>query len=145
MTLTVHAPHGAEFEMEEVKTKKGAESLGEVPILVWKSASAAIAHYGEQGIINMLDGTSLRVAAQSIARRYKLAKKSDDEIAQAQIDYKPGNRSSAPSTPAGRAAKAAKSATEKLGGSDTVANLLDLISSGKLSPEQLDGLMASVQ
>ena len=93
MGLTVTAPTGAEFVFDEVKTERGTKSLGEVPILVWRNVAAALTHYGEEGIGDILDGTSLRVSFQNIARRFKAAGKTDDEIAAAQVAFKPGKRS----------------------------------------------------
>ena len=58
-TLTLPAPDGAEFEMEEVKTARGTKSLGEVPILTWKSLERAREYFGDEGILDILDGTSL--------------------------------------------------------------------------------------
>lgn len=140
-SLNVVAPSGAHFEFEEVKTKKGTESLGEVPILVWDDPSAAIACYGNEGIIAILDGTSLRVSFQSIARRMRVANKTDDEIAQAMIDFRPGKRAVGQSTPVSRAANAAKKAADKVDG-DTIAKLLEAIASGKLSSAELAALTA---
>jgi len=134
-------PEGAHFEREEVKTAKGTESLGEVPILVWDSVPAAIAHYGEEGIHDVLDGTSLRVSFQNIARRYKVAGKSDTEIQNAMIQFKPGKRAGGVSTPVSRAARAAKSAAEKVGDQgDLVTTLLEKIANGQLSIEDLQSL-----
>lgn len=140
MPLTVEAPAGAKFEMEEVKTAKGTQSLGEVPILVWENHEAMFAHYGEQGLLDMADGTSLRVAFQSIARRYKTANKSEDDIATAQIAYKPGKRSGvgAP-TPESRAAKAARTAVEKTGNSEAITQLLERIARGEVDLATLQG------
>lgn len=131
--LTVQAPAGAKFEFEEVKTGKGTESLGQVPILIWDSLESAVAYYGEQGIINVLDGTSLRVSFQNIARRFKAAKKTDDDIAKAQVDFRPGKRQGGVSTPESRAARLAKKAVEKSGNSEAVEALLARIAAGELS------------
>lgn len=138
--LTVEAPEGAEFGFEEVKTKHGTESLGEVPILVWKDGQKALEYYGAEGIANVLDGTSLRVTFQGIGRRGKQTNKSDDEIAKAQIDFRPGKRANAPSTPQSRAARLAKQAVEAAGeqGSDVEALLQKLIS-GELSAADVLG------
>lgn len=142
MTTTVTPPAGSHFEYEEVKTSKGAETLGQVPILVWDDVPAALAHFGEEGIKNVLDGTSLRVSYQSIARRLKAAKKTDDDIATAQSNFKPGKRVAGPSTPATRAARAAKAATEKVSveSQDLISALLEKIASGALSEADLAAL-----
>lgn len=138
--LAVTAPEGAHFEYEEVKTAKGAESLGSVPILIWDKLSNAIEHYGgEEAITDVLDGTSLRVSFQNIARRLKIAGKTDEEIAQAMTNFKPGKRVAGASTPASRAARQAKAATEKVGG-DSVEKLLAKIARGELSEEDINAL-----
>src|SRR4051812_26193624 len=77
-TVTATAPEGFHFEYEEVKTDRGQKSLGNVPILVADSVEAAIALFGEEGVKNILDGTSLRVSYQGIARRMRAAGKTDD-------------------------------------------------------------------
>lgn len=140
--LQTAAPSGARFEYEEVKTAKGAESLGHVPILIWDNLDAAVAHYGEEGVRDVLDGTSLRVSFQNIARRFKAAGKSDEEIAQAEINFKPGKRAGGVSTPASRAARLAKSATEKVGGDDSVEKLLAAIAEGKISGADIAALVS---
>jgi hypothetical protein len=136
MPLTVQAPDGFHFEFEEVKTARGTKTLGEVPILVCDSSSAAVATYGEEGVKNILDGTSLRVSMQSIARRMRLQGKSEDEIATQQIAFRPGTRQVGQSTPVSRAARAAKQAAEKVDG-DALASFLDLVAKGAISSEDL--------
>jgi hypothetical protein len=137
--LQVAAPEGAHFDYEEVKTAKGASSLGNVPILVWDRLDAAREFYGEEAICDILDGTSLRVSFQNIARRLKIAQKSDEDIATAMVNFRPGKRQVGASTPASRAARAAKAATEKVGG-DAVEALLAKIASGELSAEDIEAL-----
>lgn len=140
--FTAVAPEGAHFEFSEVSTSRGQQSLGEQPILVWDSVDACVQAYGEQGVKDILDGTSVRVSMQSIARRGALAKKSWDEIAAMQIAFRPGKRTSGPSTPVSRAQKAAKNATTALGDNgDAVAKLLERIASGELSQDQLAALI----
>lgn len=139
--LTVTAPEGAHFAFEEVKTAKGAESLGEVPILVWDKLDAAIGNFGEEGVCDVLDGTSLRVSYQGIARRLKAAGKTDDEIATAQVAFKPGKRQGGVSTPVSRAARSAKAAAEKVDG-DLVSALLEKIAKGELSAADIQSLTA---
>lgn len=136
------APEGAEFVFDEVRTAKGSESLGEVPILHWNSIQSAIDYYGEQALLDVFDGTSLRVSFQSIARRYKLAGKSNAEIAQAQIDFRPGKRGGGASTPESRAAKAARRASENVQNKDLITGLLEKIASGELSEADLASLMS---
>lgn len=140
--LTVQAPSGSHFEFEEVKTAKGTQTLGDVPILVWDSLDAMRAFYGDDGVLAVADGTSLRVSFQNIARRFRAAKepKSDDDIAKAQVDFRPGKRAVGQSTPQSRAASAARKAVEKVGGSDAVTKLLEDIASGKLSAADVESL-----
>lgn len=139
--LTVTAPDGASFTFDEVKTAKGTKSLGEVPLMVWADASKALAFYGAEGISNILDGTSLRVSFQSIARRYKAANKTDDEIAKAQADFRPGKRAVGASTPTSRARRAADAASSKVDG-DVVTALLEKIAKGELTEADLKALTA---
>lgn len=140
--LTITAPEGAHFEFDEVKTNRGEQSLGEQPILVWDNLDAAAATYGTEGVLAILDGTSVRVSMQSIARRGALAKKSADDIAKMQIDFRPGKRAVGKSTPESRAASAARKAASKLGGqSDSIAALLERIASGDISEDQLASLL----
>lgn len=131
-SLTVSAPAGSHFEFEEVKTAKGTQSLGDVPILVWDDAQKFVNFYGEDGVLAIADGTSLRVSFQGIARRYRTAKKADDEIAKAQIEFRPGKRVVGASTPATRTARLAKSAIEKGVDADAMAKLIEKIASGQL-------------
>lgn len=140
MSTSVTAPTGAHFEYEEVKTDRGTKSLGEVPMLVWDNAEALRTYYTDEGVLSICDGTSLRVSFQGIARRYKAANKSDDEIAKAQIDFRPGRRVVGASTPQSKAAKAAKAAVEKTGNADAVLKLLGDIESGKLSLDDIEAL-----
>lgn len=138
--LVTTPPEGFEFVYDEVKTAKGATSLGEVPLLVAKSVDALRAVYGDEGVLDICDGTSLRVSFQGIARRMKAAGKSDDEIKDAQIRFRPGKRAGGVSTPVSRAARAAKGAAEKVDG-DLIASLMEQISSGKISQEDLQSLV----
>lgn len=130
--LTVQAPTGAHFAFEEVKTAKGTKSLGEQPILVWDDANAATEYYTAQGVLDILDGTSVRTSMQGIARRLANAGKSADEIAKAQVDFRPGRRAGGASTPASRARKAAESAVDAGASGDAVANLLARIAKGEV-------------
>ncbi len=140
--LTITAPEGAHFEFDEVKTNRGEVSLGEQPILVWDDLNAAVATYGNEGVLAILDGTSVRVSMQAIARRAAIAKKSADEVAKMQIDFRPGKRAAGKSTPESRAASAARKAATKLGGqSDAVTALLEKIASGQVSEETLAALL----
>ena len=138
-TLNTTPPNGFEFVYDEVKTAKGATSLGEVPLLVAKDVEALREVYGDEGVLDICDGTSLRVSFQGIARRMKAAGKSDDEIKDAQIRFRPGKRQGGVSTPASRAAKAAKTASEKVDG-DVIAKLMQRIESGQLSQADLEAL-----
>lgn len=146
-TFTTAAPEGATFEFEEVKTKGGAESLGEVPILRWTSLEAARAQYGDEGCLSILDGTSARVSFQAIARRVaakalkegKTVAEVSNEIAAAQIAFRPGTRAVGTSTPVSRAKNVAGKAAEKVGG-DLVAQLLARIASGELTEADVQAL-----
>lgn len=138
MPLTVTAPEGAHFDFDEVKTERGTKSLGEVPILVWDGVAPAVAFYGEEGVKDILDGTSVRVSMQNIARRLKISGKTDDEIAAEMIKFRPGKRTGA-STPQSRAASAARKAAEK--GGDNVTELLQRIASGDIGEDQLAALL----
>lgn len=144
MSLTIAAPNGFHFEMEAVKTAKGTQSLGDVPILVCDNVPAGLAHWGEDGALASWDGTSFRVAFQSIARRLKLGGKDDNEIAQKQIEYKPGKRVIGASTPQSRAGNAAKKAAEKVDG-DLLARLMADIASGKLSESDIGALVSPAE
>lgn len=136
MPLSVQAPTGAHFEFDEVKTNHGTQSLGDVPILVWDDPQAALAFYGNEGICNILDGTSLRVSFQSTARRMRAAGKTDDEIADAEIKFRPGTRQVGVATPVSRAARAAKSAAEKVDG-DVIAAFMAKVADGSISADDL--------
>lgn len=140
MSTSITAPTGSHFEYDEVKTDRGTKSLGEVPILVWDDEAALVAYYGAEGILSICDGTSLRVSFQGIARRYKAAGKTDDEIAKAQIDFRPGRRVVGAATPQSKAAKAAKAAVEKVGDAELVLSLLQDIESGKITAAELNAL-----
>lgn len=141
-TLNVQAPEGAEFQFDEVKTDRGQKSLGELPILVWKDPAKAAAYYGDEGILNILDGTSVRVSMQSIARRKASTAEGGvtqqvlDDIAKAQVEFKPGSRASGPATPEARAQAAAKAAAKKVN-ADAIGELLRKIASGEVSAETL--------
>ena len=133
--LTIAAPAGAVFKLEEVKTDRGAKTLGFVPILAWESLDGATEFYGEDALLNVLDGTSLRVAFQNIARRSNLADKSDDEIATAQLSFKPGARQVGASTPVSRAKRAAAGAAEKMGDqADAMTEFLAKVANGDIDP-----------
>lgn len=141
-TTAVTAPAGAHWEYEEVKTAKGTQSLGEVPILVWDSLDSMVSFYNEEGVLAVADGTSLRVSFQNIARRFKAANKTDDEIATAQVAFRPGKRAVGQSTPGSRAARQAKAAVEKTGNSEAIEKLLAKIANGELSEADLESLVS---
>ncbi len=134
MSLTVQAPDGAHFAFDEVKTQKGAASLGDVPILVWDSVDKMVEFYTNEGVLAIADGTSVRVSMQSIARRLKAAGKTDDEIATKQLEFRPGKRVVGESTPVSRAKSAASRAAEKVSG-DVIAALLKKIETGEITEE----------
>jgi len=142
MPTTKAAPEGARWAYEEVKTDKGTKSLGnDNPILVWEDLDKARAYYGDEKVLGVLDGTSLRVSFQNIIRRGRAGDKSVDDIAQAQLDFKPGTRQVGESTPASRVARAAKAAVADGGANeDQVMKLLEALKSGKLSGADIDAL-----
>jgi len=140
-TLTLTAPDGAEFEEEEVKTARGTKTLGEVPILTWRSLDKTREYFGDEGILDILDGTSLRVSYQNIARRYAQVGKSMDEIAQAQINFRPGKRAAGVSTPVSRAGNAARRAAEKMGDqAENITAFLERVAKGEIPEDQLKAL-----
>lgn len=140
-TLSVTAPAGARFDFEPVRTAKGTKDLGNVPILVWESLDSAIQFYGEEGILAICDGTSARVSFQNIARRLRQANKTDDEIASAQIAFRPGKRVVGASTPASRAARSVKAAVDaKPELADEIEKLLAKIQAGDFSEADLKAL-----
>lgn len=117
MSTTITAPPGAHWAYEEVAIAHGTQSLGEIPLLVWDSASEALNFYSPEGICEFLDGTSARVSFQGIARRLKIKGETDDVIATAQVNFRPGRRSEGKSTsgatPVAKTQKLAKAAAEK--------------------------------
>lgn len=126
MSVTVAAPQGAHFEFEKVSDKSDNEF--DVPILVWDSLEDAIGFYGEEGTLRILDGTSLRVSFQNIARRFAQGNKSADDIAKAQVEFRPGTRRVGESTPVSRAARAARAAvTAAPENADAVADILNAL------------------
>jgi hypothetical protein len=135
-------PPGSTFLFAKVKTDRGQTDLGEVPILTWgetdEDIQHAIAYYGAEGISNILGGTSLRVSFQGIARtaKEKAAKDpskamTDEQIAKAQIDFRPGKREGGQSTPASRLGNQAKKLAEKAN-PNVLAELLKMVEEGKL-------------
>lgn len=140
MTLvTVQAPAGAHFEYEKVRTAGGEKDLGDAPILVWTDLKEVEAKYTTEGVLGVLDGTSLRVSYQGIARRGRIKGKTDDQIAQEQLEFKPGNRAVGESTPVSRARRAAAGAAEKVDG-DVLAKFLQAVAEGKISAEDVASL-----
>lgn len=135
-------PPGSHFEFAKVKTDRGQTDLGDVPILTWgetdEDIANAVAFYGAEGISNILGGTSLRVSFQGIARNAKerAAKDptkalTDEQIAAAQIAFRPGKREGGQSTPISRLGNQAKRAAAKAN-PDVLANLLKMVEEGKL-------------
>lgn len=142
--LSLEAPDGARWDYGEVKTNRGTQSLGKVPILVWDDPQKAIEFYGQEAFLAAFNNTGLRVPFQSIARRKRVAGVVDaNEIAQEMIDYKPGETERAAPTAASRAASAAKRATEALseGGKDLFTTLLDKVAKGEISEAQLQSML----
>lgn len=146
----LNPPPGAKFVFEEVRTDRGNTSLGQVPILEWgddeASVRAAIDYYGFEGIANILNGTSLKVSFQSIARRLKTrvvknvaTPATDEEIAKAQIEFRPGKREGGQSTPASRAANEAKKAAAMANG-DALAQLFKKVQNREIPASVLEAL-----
>jgi hypothetical protein len=120
---------------------------------VWDANEAGIAgartQYGDEGVANALNGTSLMVSFQSIARRLAIAgasatpPKADDvvntEIADAILKFVPGKRSGETSA-AGAAGRAAKQLAETVGdkGAESVAALLKRIRDKVNAGEEVD-------
>lgn len=129
----IPAPDGAHWELEDLSTAQGKESLGEVPMLVWDTFSGCVAHYTEEKVMDTLNGSSFRNTYQGIGRRLKVAGKSNAEIAQAILDWKPGLR--AAQSPETRAKRAAADATKVVGG-DAIALLLKRIARGEISVDE---------
>lgn len=138
--FNVAAPEGSEFLFDEVSTAKGTLSLGHVPILTWNDLDKARAFYGDEGICDILGGTSLRVSFQAIARRLKSAKKNDNTIANAQLKFRPGKRQGGASTPASRATRNVKSAIEKTGRGEDIERLLARIAAGEIDLDKVNEL-----
>lgn len=144
-------PKGASFDWDEVKGDRGQKSLGNRPLLTWEESESGIAgaieYYTAEGVARIVNGTSVRVTAQSIARRTveKGLKegwdddKINNEIARLQLEYRPGKRQGGQSTAQSRAANAAKKAAGKISG-DAIATLLDRVASA--SPAELEALRA---
>lgn len=146
MPTTVQAPEGAEWAYEELKTDKGTKSLGsDNPILVWKDLEKMREFYGDEGVLAIADGTSLRVSFQNIGRRMRSNEKNTiDDIAKAQVEFRPGKRVVGESTPASRSARAAKQAVESGAiAEDDLAKLLEAVKSGKLKADDITALTAS--
>jgi len=143
MTTTLAAPEGAHWSYEEVKTDKGTKSLGnDNPLLVWDDLEKMRAHYGDEAVLSIADGTSLRVSFQNIIRRGRAGDKTPDDIAKAQLEFKPGKRVVGESTPASRVARQAKAVAESGQVSeDNLSKLLEAIKSGKLSNEEIGQLV----
>lgn len=140
-------PPGSKFIFDEVKTDRGQTSLGQVPLLEWgddeASVRSMIDYYGYEGVANIVNGTSAKVSFQSIARRLKTRQNkgvpnpaTDEEIAKAQIDFRPGKREGGSSTPASRAANEAKKLASAVSG-DGMAELFRKIANKEIPEDTL--------
>jgi len=87
--------------------------------------------------MDVLDGTSLRVSFQNIARRYASAGKSMDEIAEAQLKFRPGKRTVAVSTPASRARNTAGRAAEKVA-PEVLTRFMERVISGDITEAEIE-------
>lgn len=135
MSFEIAAPNGAHWEFEEVSTGHGKASLGEVPLLIWDDFNACVEYFTAEGVIAMLDGTSFRVSQQGIARRLKAAGKSNNEIAEAILKFRPGKRAGTAPTPVSRARKAAAEAATVVQG-DAITLLLQRIAAGQVKIDE---------
>lgn len=121
-------PPGATFEYDEVRTDRGQKSLGQKPILTWAETAeglqAATDYYGAVGCTRFINGTSLRVSLQGIIRRLVSKGSTDEQIAAEELKFQPGARAAGVSTPASRAAAAARKAANSVSG-DATAQLLE--------------------
>jgi hypothetical protein len=136
--LTVAAPPGSHFEWEQVADK--GDNEWDVPILIWDDLSKATEYYGAEGIMRVLDGTSLRVAFQGIARRFASAKepKTANDTAKAMVDYKPGERRAGESTPSSRAARSAKKAIDaNPNAAEAIEKLLAKLAAGEADASEV--------
>lgn len=136
-------PAGASFEYDEVKGDRGQKSFGQVPLLTWEESEAgiqgAIAYYGPQGIARFVNGTSLRVSCQAIARRGKSKGLTDEQIALEQLNFRPGSRQGGQSTPVSRAANATRKAAQKISG-DSIAELMAKIAEDESFRKSVEAL-----
>lgn len=146
-------PPGFYFDFDEVKGDHGQKSFGKRPLLTVNEDEAGvqglITFYGNEGVARIYNGTSGRVQSQSIARRVTQKgvkegwtdEKINDEIAKAQLEYRPGKRQGGQSTAASRAANAAKKAADKIGG-DAIAQMLAKVAA--MSPEERAALAGTM-
>lgn len=136
------APAGAQWIYDEVSTGNGKESLGNVPLLEWTDLQGAVDFYTLEGILSVLDGTSLRVSYQGIARRMKAAGKSVDEIAAKILEFRPGRRAVATPTPVSRAKAAAANAAAQVNG-DAIAAFLARVAKGEVTLDENGQVVAA--
>lgn len=144
MPTGLNAPEGSEWRYEEVKTDRGTKSLGnDNPILVWTDLDKAREFYGDDKLLSVLDGTSLRVSFQNIIRRGRAdEKKTTDDIAKSQVEFRPGTRVVGESTPKSRVARAAGALAESgTVSEDQIMKLLEAIKSGKVKGDEIDALV----
>lgn len=133
-------PPGFYFDWDEVKGDHGQKSFGQRPLLsvheTPEGVQGMITFYGNEGVARIYNGTSGRVQAQGIARRVTLKgqkatppwsdEQINNEIAKAQLEYRPGKRQGGQSTAQSRAVNAAKKAAGKISG-DALAGLMEKI------------------
>lgn len=138
-------PPGASFDYDEVKTDRGQKSLGPAPLLTWNETdeglAAAVSFYGASGVCRFINGTSLRVSDQAIARRGKTATppKSDEVIAAEQLAFRPGSRQGGQSTPVSRAAAATRKAAAVVNG-DAITEMMNRMANDPAFRDQLKAL-----
>jgi len=84
--LTVAAPSGAHFRISKVGPKGGAKTA--MPVLTWDNLDACVSFMGEEAAVLGLSG-GLTSKYREIARQGAADGKTQDEVAMAQIEYRP--------------------------------------------------------
>ena len=129
----VDAPEGAAWVIQSLD-KDGGPKL---PILTWNSTDKLIAFMGEGAVLKALNGSGLGQGYKNSARRLAKNKRDEAGIAQAQLDYRPGERGRAilPKTALRRATVAAQGKVDDA----QLAILLEKIAAGEVDVATLVG------
>ena len=108
-----------------------------LPVLTWSVLDGAVKFMGEEAVLKALNGSGLGQGYKNSARRLAKNKRSEADIAQAQIDYRPGERGRAilPKTALRRATVAARSKVDDV----QLAILLEKIAAGEVDVATLVG------